>query len=66
MRLHVAAHEFSKMWEPKFSKLKGGYSSSASLIFQSLLKDICVHVEDRRLTQRKAIQLVKDITAECA
>ena len=30
---HVAAHEFRKMWEPKISKLKGGYSSSAGLIF---------------------------------
>ena len=54
------------MQEPKISKLKGGYSSSARLIFQSWLKDICVHVEDRRLTQSEAIQLVKDVTAECA
>ena len=52
------------MQEPKISKLKGGYS--ARLIFQSWLKDICVHVQDRRLTQREAIQLVKDFTAECA
>ena len=53
-----------RMQEPKISKLKGGYSSSARLIFQSWLKDICVHVEDRRLTQREAIQWVKDFTAE--
>ena len=46
--------------------MEGGYSSSAGLIFQSWLKDICVHVEDRRLTQREAIQLVKDLTVECA
>ena len=45
--LHVAAHKFQKMWEPKISKLKGGYSSSAGLIFQSWLKDIRVHVDDR-------------------
>ena len=63
---HAAAHKFKKMWEPKMSKLKGGYSSSAGLIFYSWLKDICVHIEDRRLTQREAIQLVKDFTAEHA
>ena len=62
----AAALKFRKMWEPKISKLKGGYSSSAGLIFQSWLKDICVHVEDRRLTQREAVQLVKDFTAEHA
>ena len=33
---------------------------------QSWLKDICVHMEDQRLTQREAIELVKDFTAECA
>ena len=35
---HAAAHKFRKMQEPKISKLKGGYSSSAGLIFQSWLK----------------------------
>ena len=54
------------MWEPKISKLNGGYSSSAGLIIQSWLKDIHIHVEDRRLTQREAIQLVKDFTAKRA
>ena len=54
------------MQEPKISKLKGSYSSSAGLIFQPWLIDIHVHVEDRRLTQREAIQLVKDYTMECA
>ena len=62
--LHAAACKFPKMWEPKISKLKGGYSSSAGLIFQSWLKDI--HVEDRQLMQREAIQLVKDFTADQA
>ena len=38
--LHAAAHIFRKMQEPKISKLKGGYSSSAGLVFQSWLKDI--------------------------
>ena len=31
--LHVAACVFRKMWELKISKLKGGYSSSAALVF---------------------------------
>ena len=63
---HVAACKFRKMWEPKNSKLKSGYSSSAGLVFQSWLKDIHVHVEDRQLMQREAIQLVKDFTTEHA
>ena len=43
-----------------------GYSATANLIFQSWLKDIRVHVEDRNMTQREAVQLIKDFTAECA
>ena len=52
--------------EPKINKLKGGYSATANLIFQSWLKDIRVHVEDRNLTEREAMQLAKDFTAEHA
>ena len=33
---------------------------------QSWLKDICIHVQDRKLTQRDAIQLVKDFTMDHA
>ena len=54
------------MQEPKISKLKGGYTPSAGLVFQSWLKDIHVYVQDNKLTQREAIQLVKDFTAEHA
>ena len=54
------------MRELKISKLKGGYTSSAGLVFQSWLKDIHGHVQDRRLTQREAIQLVKDFAVEYA
>ena len=64
--LHAAACKFRKIWEPKISKLMGRYSSLAGLIFQSWLKDIHVHIEDRRPTQREAIQLVKDFTMEHA
>ena len=64
--MKVAAQEFWKLHEPKINKLKGGYSATANLIFQSWLKDINVHVQDRSLTEREAIQLVKDFTAERA
>ena len=62
----MAAQEFHNMCEPKINKLKGGYSATANLIFQSWFKDIWVHVEDQNLTQREAMQLIKDFTAECA
>ena len=61
--MEVAAQEFRKLREPKINNLKGGYSATANLIFQSWLKDINIHVEDRNLTEREAIQLVKDFTA---
>ena len=64
--MQMAAREFHKLHEPKINKLKGGYSATANLIFHSWLKDIRVHVEDRNLTQREAMQLVKDFTAEHA
>ena len=64
--MKVAAQEFCKLHEPKINKLRGGYSATANLIFQSWLKDINIHVEDRNLTEREAIQLVKDFTAERA
>ena len=55
IEFQAAAHKFRKMCEPKISKLKGGYSLSAGLSFQSWLKDICVHIEDRKLTQREVM-----------
>ena len=64
--MQMAVQEFHKACEPKINKLKGGYSATANLIFQSWLKDIRVHVEDRNLTQREAMLLVKDFTAEHA
>ena len=64
--MKVAAQEFHKLCEPKINKLKGGYSATANLIFQSWLKDINAHVEDWNLTEREAIQLVKDFTADRA
>ena len=64
--MKVAAQEFCKLCEPKINKLKGGFSATANLIFQLWLKDINVHVEDWNLTEREAIQLVKDFTAKRA
>ena len=64
--MQMTVHEFCKLHEPKINKLKGGYSATANLIFQSWLKDIRVYVEDRNLSQREAMQLVKDFTADCA
>ena len=64
--MQMAAREFCKLCKPKINKLKGGYFATANLIFQSWLKDIRVHVEDRNLSQREAIQLIKDFTPERA
>ena len=64
--MKVAVQEFHKLHKPKINQLKGGYSATANLIFQLWLKDINIHVEDQNLTEREAIQLVKDFTAERA
>ena len=62
----MAATEFKKLQEPKVAKLKGGYSSDASLVFHLWLKDILVYVLECHLSQQEAIQLVKDHTSEHA
>ena len=62
--MQMAMHKFCKLHEPKINRLKGGYSATANLIFQSWLKDIRAHVEDMNLTQREAMQLIKVFTAE--
>ena len=64
--LQAAATEFKKLREPKVAKFKGGYSSDASLVFQSWLKDIHVYTIECSLSQQEAIQLVKDYTSERA
>ena len=51
--LHMAACEFRELREPKTSKLKGGYTSSTRLVFQSWLKDICVCSCGRQKTYSK-------------
>ena len=64
--LQAAATEFMKLHELKMAKFKGGYSSDASLVFQSCLKDIQVYNLEHHLSQWEAIQLVKDYTSEQA
>ena len=64
--LQAAATEFKKLCEPKVAKFKGGYSSNASLVFQSWLKDIWVYTIECGMSQWEAIQLVKDYTSEQA
>ena len=48
------------------AKLKGGYSSDASLVFQSWLIDIWVCILECCLSEWEAMQLVKDFTSEHA
>ena len=62
--MRMVVQQFCKLHEPKSNKLKGGYSDTANLIFQSGIKDIRVHVVDQNMTKREAIQQVKDFTAE--
>ena len=64
--LQVATQKFKKIHEPKISKLKGGYSTNAALLFKSWLEDIDMCVQDCNLTEHEAVQLVKDYTAEHA
>ena len=64
--LQEAAQEFKKISEPKISKIKGGYSVNATLIFNTWLKDTDMCVQDHNLTAHEAVQLVKDFTKEHA
>ena len=54
------------MKEPKLAKLKGGYSSEASLFFQGWAKDVQAVVADHELTDSEAIQLIKEYTEASA
>ena len=58
--------EFRHMHEPKIIKFMGGYSADAELVFQSWHTDILVHIQDRELDNKAAIQLIKDQTLESA
>ena len=53
-----ASKEFWRMWEPKITKLRGGYSADAELVFRSWWADILANIQDRELDNKAAIQLI--------
>ena len=61
-----ASKEFWHMREPKITKLKGGYSSDAKLIFRSWQADVLVHIQDCELDNQATLQLIKDQTQDSA
>ena len=54
------------MWEPKITKLKGGYSADTELVFRSWQADVLVHIQDPKLDNQAVIQLIKDQTQDSA
>ena len=54
------------MWEPKITKLCGGYSADAELMFWSWQPDILANIQDRELDNKAAIQLIKEQTLDNA
>ena len=61
-----ASKEFRRMREPKITKLRGGYSANAKLMFRSWKSDILVNINDRELDNKSAIQLIKEQTLDNA
>ena len=61
-----ASKEFRHMWEPKITKLRGGYSADAKLVFRSWRVDILANIHDRELDNKSAIQLIKEQTLDNA
>ena len=55
-----ASKEFRRMHEPKITKLRGGYSADAELMFRSWKSDILANISDRELDNKAAIQLIKE------
>ena len=58
--------EFRHMREPKITKLHGGYSADAELVFRSCQVDILANIQDRELDNKAAIQLIKEQTLDNA
>ena len=61
-----ASKEFWRMREPKITKLRGGYSADAELVFRSWRADILANIQDRELDNKAAIQLIKEQTLDNA
>ena len=55
-----ASKEFRRMREPKITKLRGGYSADAELVFRSWRADILANIRERELDNKSAIQLIKE------
>ena len=54
------------MQEPKITKLHGGYSADAELVFRSWRANILANIQDRELDNKAAIQLIKEQTLDNA
>ena len=61
-----ASKEFRQMREPKITKLHGGYSADAELVFRSWWADILANIQDRELDNKATIQLIKEQTLDNA
>ena len=61
-----ASKEFQHMRELKITKLRGGYSADAELVFRSWWADILANIQDRELDNKAAIQLIKEQTLDNA
>ena len=61
-----ASKEFRHMKELKITKLHGGYSADAELVFRSWWVDILANIQDRELDNKAAIQLIKEQTLDNA
>ena len=61
-----ASKEFRRMREPKITKLRGGYSADAELVFRSWWADILANIRERELDNKSAIQLIKEQTLDNA
>ena len=64
--LQSVAEEFRKIREPKISKLKGGYLANTMLVFNSWLKDVKMCIQEWRLSNTEAVQLINDYTSDNA
>ena len=61
-----ASKEFQCMRELKITKLRGGYSAEAELVFRSWWADILANIQDRELDNKATIQLIKEQTLDNA
>ena len=61
-----ASKEFWRMRELKITKLRGGYSANAKLMFRSWKSYILANISNRELNNKAAIQLIKEQTLDNA